>query len=95
MDKLKSLVGAVNAALNSAYPSMVHKLALYLTKQKTQQALLKPIKINIIEAHGQLQTVLDQHFSADDAHQIPLRRDAALQSALDIDVAPPTSPLAS
>lgn len=83
VDKVVSVVSAVNGALEGAYPAAVHKLQLYLTKPKTQQALLKPIKTNVMEAHSHFRTLLQQHYTAEQAETVPLRSVEEVQTLLD------------
>jgi conserved oligomeric Golgi complex subunit 3 len=83
VDKVISVVSAVNRALEGGYAPAVHKLQLYLTKPKTQQVLLKPIKANVMEAHGHFRTLLQQHYTAEQAATVPLRSVEEVQTLLD------------
>ncbi len=52
------MVSRVNAALSGPLPVAVAKLRLYLPNPATNAILLKPVKSNIAEAHGQIAKLL-------------------------------------
>lgn len=52
------MVSRVNAALSGPLPLAVAKLRLYLPNPATHAILLKPVKSNIAEAHGQIAKLL-------------------------------------
>jgi hypothetical protein len=58
--KLAELVGRVNAALGpgGALSAAVSRMRLYLPTPATAAILLKPVKSNIAEAHGQVARLL-------------------------------------
>ena len=80
--RLAAVVAAVNDALAAAYPAAVAKLRLYLTKPRTQDALLRPIRTNIADAHGHVRALLQEHYSAEDAARVPLRSAEELEALL-------------
>eukprot|EP00850_Spirogloea_muscicola_P001883 SM000007S20843 [mRNA] locus=s7:535084:547309:+ [translate_table: standard] len=82
-EKLAELVAKVNETLQSSLPEVVAKMSLYLQNPSTRAILFKPIKSNIMEAHGQILTLLQTEYSTEDAACIRLMPTADLQAHLD------------
>lgn len=80
--RVAAVVTAVNSALDTTYPAAVDKLRLYLTKPRTQDALLRPIRSNIADAHGHVRALLREHYSEDEAAGVPLRGEEELEGLL-------------
>ena len=53
-ERVAELVGRVREALGGALPAAAAKMRLYLPSPATRAILLKPIKSNVAEAHGQV-----------------------------------------
>ncbi|GIL89428.1 hypothetical protein Vretimale_18913 [Volvox reticuliferus] len=81
--KLAELVGRVNAALAGPLPAAVAKMRLYLPNPSTHAILLKPVKSNIAEAHGQVAKLLQTEYSPDEALEVPLYNPQQLAAVLD------------
>ena len=81
-EKLAAIAAAVSKALELSYPLAISKMKLYLEKAKTQAVLLKPIKSNILEAHGQVAVLLEGYDPAAVA-QIGLMSAEQVQLMLD------------
>ncbi|EFJ48495.1 component of oligomeric golgi complex 3 [Volvox carteri f. nagariensis] len=81
--KLVEMVGRVNAALSGPLPAAVSKMRLYLPNPATHGILLKPVKSNIAEAHGQIAKLLQMEYSPEEAAQVPLHDPQQLAAVLD------------
>lgn len=81
-EKVAAAVEAVNAALAGGLDDIVQKIQLYLTKPKTQAALQKPIKGNVVEAHRHLRSLLQEHYTSEQAALVPLHSEEALETVL-------------
>ncbi|GIL47849.1 hypothetical protein Vafri_4496 [Volvox africanus] len=81
--KLAEMVGRVNAALAGPLPGAVAKMRLYLPNPSTHAILLKPVKSNIAEAHGQIAKLLQMEYSPDEAAEVPLYNPQQLATLLD------------
>lgn len=61
----------------------VTKMRLYLANPATHAILLKPVKSNIAEAHGQIASLLQTEYSPEEIATIPLHQPPALAAILD------------
>ena len=59
------------------------KMGLYLQNSSSRTILFKPIKLNILEAHGQVLSLLDFDYTPEEAAQVPILNLPDLQSFLD------------
>jgi len=75
-------VAQVTRALDESYPLAVAKMRLYLDKPKTRAVLLKPVRSNITEAHGQVAALL-RGYDAAAVERIGLMSADALNERLD------------
>lgn len=82
-EKLAELVVKVDEALKEQLPAVMAKMKLYLPTSPTRAILFKPIKTNIIEAHGQILSLIQSEYSEEDAKTIGLRSLPDLQAYLD------------
>ncbi|GLC45161.1 hypothetical protein PLESTB_000428800 [Pleodorina starrii] len=81
--KLVEMVGRVNAALSGPLPAAVSKMRLYLPNPATHAILLKPVKSNIAEAHGQIAKLLQTDYTPEEAAEVPLHNPQQLAAVLD------------
>lgn len=63
-DRVAELVGRVREALQGALPEAVARMRLYLPNSATHAILLKPVKSNVAEAHGQVRGRLCEGWQA-------------------------------
>ena len=77
------MVGKVKEAMSSALPEAIRRMQLYLHNPATHKVLYRPIKSNIVEAHGQIQALLDSDYTHEEAAKIALAPPAELKSVLD------------
>ncbi|PSC70334.1 conserved oligomeric Golgi complex subunit 3 [Micractinium conductrix] len=82
-ERVAELVGRVREALGGALPAAAAKMRLYLPSPATRAILLKPIKSNVAEAHGQIAALVEGEYTADEAAAIGLTPPAELAAALD------------
>ncbi|XP_044962426.1 conserved oligomeric Golgi complex subunit 3 isoform X2 [Hordeum vulgare subsp. vulgare] len=82
-DKVAELVQKVGTAIQQDLPKAMTKLMLYLQNPSTRLIIFKPIKTNIVEAHMQLQSLLNSEYSADEIQSIGMLSISDLQSQLD------------
>ena len=82
-ERLAEMVRKVKEALQTALPKAVSKLKLYLTNASTHAILFRPIKSNIAEAHGQIASLLESEYSAEDAELVQLLPPPELSALLD------------
>ncbi|KAG2444178.1 hypothetical protein HYH02_009116 [Chlamydomonas schloesseri] len=83
--KLAEMVGRVNAAMAAGGPlaAAVSKMRLYLPNPATHAILLKPVKSNIAEAHGQIAKLLQTDYTPEEAAEVPLHNPQQLQAVLE------------
>ncbi|PNW85826.1 hypothetical protein CHLRE_03g203750v5 [Chlamydomonas reinhardtii] len=83
--KLGEMVGRVNAAMAAGGPlaAAVSKMRLYLPNPATHAILLKPVKSNIAEAHGQIAKLLQTDYTPEEAAEVPLHNPQQLQAVLE------------
>ncbi|KAG2494830.1 hypothetical protein HYH03_007071 [Edaphochlamys debaryana] len=83
--KLAEVVGRVNAALGPGgpLPAAVGKMRLYLPNPATHAILLKPVKSNIAEAHGQVAKLLQSDYTPEEAAEVPLYNPQQLAAVLE------------
>ncbi|WOH11318.1 hypothetical protein DCAR_0830799 [Daucus carota subsp. sativus] len=60
------IVQKVSAALQQELPRVMEKMKLYLQNSSTRTILFKPIKTNIVEAHIQVQKLLESEYSSEE-----------------------------
>ncbi|KAJ7558438.1 hypothetical protein O6H91_04G039200 [Diphasiastrum complanatum] len=82
-EKVAEMASKVDNALMHELPGVVSKMKLYLQNPSTQSILFKPIKSNIIEAYGQVFSLVAVEYSKEDATSINLKEPANLQNYLD------------
>eukprot|EP00958_Prasinococcus_capsulatus_P016245 scaffold1786_cov398-Prasinococcus_capsulatus_cf.AAC.36 len=66
VEKVKEMLGKVLESLDSALPEMATKLKLYLRNSGTRGILFKPIKSNIMEAHGQIASLISEEYTQEE-----------------------------
>jgi hypothetical protein len=77
------MVDGVNVALAHALPTAAQKMKLYLLNPSTRGILFKPIKSNIVEAHGQIAQLLEAEYTPEDLLAVQLMDTPALTATLD------------
>ncbi|CAM6127701.1 unnamed protein product [Calypogeia fissa] len=82
-EKVAEMVSTVNDSLKDMLPGVLLKMKLYLQNSSTRAILFKPIKSNIIEAHGQVQAILEAEYTPEDRELIGLRNVSELQTYLE------------
>ncbi|KAJ4745106.1 Conserved oligomeric Golgi complex subunit 3 [Rhynchospora pubera] len=82
-DKVAEVVQKVRDAIEQELPRIMDKMKLYLQNPSTRLILFKPIKTNIIEAHVQLQKLLNSEYSAEEIQSIGILSIQDPQSQLD------------
>jgi hypothetical protein len=82
-EKLAEMVANVEEVVKKQVPEIVSKMGLYLQNSSTRTILFKPIKSNILEAHGQVLSLLDSDYTPEEAAQVPIMNLPDLQSFLD------------
>ena len=70
-------------ALGGALPQAIKKMQLYLNNPATHAILFRPIKSNIVEAHGQIAALLDSDYTKEEAASINLPSPQELGAILD------------
>lgn len=70
-------------ALEEALPAAVAKMKLYLNNPATHAILFKPIKSNIVEAHGQIASLLETEYTPAEAAAVHLAGPDELKAILD------------
>ncbi|XP_022159148.1 conserved oligomeric Golgi complex subunit 3 isoform X2 [Momordica charantia] len=83
-DKVAELVQKVNTAIQQQLPMVMEKMKLYLQNPTTRMILFNPIKVNIVEAHVQVQNLLKAEYSSEEIQgAIKMTPIHVLQSQLD------------
>eukprot|EP00249_Psilotum_nudum_P016375 c25792_g1_i1 orf=138-2456(+) len=82
-EKVAEMVAKVEDALKDALPGVVSKMKYYLQNPATQSILFKPIKSNIIEAYGQITSLINAEYSPEDVSMVRLSKCEDLQAYLD------------
>ncbi|GJP83624.1 hypothetical protein CLOP_g13752 [Closterium sp. NIES-67] len=82
-EKLAQVVKLVDEALKVSLPDVVGNMALYLPHTATRAILFRPIKSNILEAHAQLQSLVDSEYTEEDRAVVGLISSADLLTFLD------------
>ena len=82
-DKLTAIAKQVNTSLDEILPKAVYTMNLYLNSRSTREALLKPIKSNIAEAHAQIAAILDAEFPPGFSSKIGILDPARLAAAME------------
>lgn len=82
-EKVAEMVAKVDDALKKDLPSVVLKMKLYLQNPSTRSILFKPIKSNIVEAYGQINSLIKAEYSSEDIEIIGLPKQAEVQDYLD------------
>ena len=77
------MVGKVREALGTALPECIRRMQLYLNNRATHAILFRPIKSNIVEAHGQIAALLESDYSKEEVASINLPSPQELSSLLD------------
>ncbi|KAL0533460.1 hypothetical protein IC582_030300 [Cucumis melo] len=79
-DKVAELVQKVNTAIQQQLPMVMEKMKLYLQNSTTRMILFNPIKVNIVEAHLQVQNLIKADYSSEAINMTPIH---ILQTQLD------------
>ncbi|KAI5415358.1 conserved oligomeric Golgi complex subunit 3 [Lathyrus oleraceus] len=82
-DKVAELGQKVQTAIQEQLPVVIAKMRLYLQNSSTRTILFKPIKTNIIEAHIQVQSLLQSEYTSEEIQIINLKSVQDLQTELD------------
>lgn len=81
------MVKKVRDALGKALPEALKRMQLYLQNPATHKVLYRPIKSNIVEAHGQIQALLDSDYTKEESAAVDLPSPDELKVLLD-DICP-------
>ena len=73
----------MNQALGTALPQAAGLMQLYLPNPATRAILFKPIKSNIMEAHGQIAALLEGGYTPEEAAGVGLTPADQLAALLD------------
>ena len=76
-------MGRVREALAGPLPAAGAAMRAYLPSPPTRAALLKPIKSNVAEAHGQVAALLEAEYTPEEVAAIGLTPPDALVALLD------------
>lgn len=82
-ERLAEIVDKVNDTLDASLPDIVQRMRRYLPQQGTFHTLYKPIKANILDAHAQVDAIVESEYSDTDVQRIKLRSKDELISLLD------------
>ena len=82
-ERIAEVTTAVRNALNGPLPDAAAALRAYLPAEQTRGALFKPIKSNILEAFGQLRTLLHDEYTEDESSGAGLPSNEQLETMLD------------
>ncbi|OAE26098.1 hypothetical protein AXG93_4022s1100 [Marchantia polymorpha subsp. ruderalis] len=82
-EKVAEMISKVNETLKDVLPGVVIKMKLYLENSSTRSILFKPIKSNIVEAHGQVLGIVETEYTSEDAESLHLTKISDLQAYLD------------
>ncbi|KAI3667095.1 hypothetical protein L6452_42140 [Arctium lappa] len=82
-DKVAEIVQKVNGAMQNELPRVMGKMKLYLQNPSTRTILFKPIKTNIIEAHEQVQSLINKEYTQEERDTIGMVSIPELQAQLD------------
>eukprot|EP01026_Neomeris_dumetosa_P073437 TRINITY_DN7553_c0_g1_i7.p1 TRINITY_DN7553_c0_g1~~TRINITY_DN7553_c0_g1_i7.p1 ORF type:complete len:357 (-),score=56.46 TRINITY_DN7553_c0_g1_i7:300-1370(-) len=82
-ERVREMVDNVNEALLNKLPLAVAKMKLYLTSSSAINVLMKPIKSNIAEAHGQIAQLLQSEYTVEEVAGVQLMDPQKLQQTLD------------
>ena len=77
------MVKKVRDAMGTALPEALRRMQLYLHNPSTHKVLYRPIKSNIVEAHGQIQALLDSDYTKEEVATISLASPTELMHLLD------------
>ncbi|KAI4335148.1 hypothetical protein L6164_013821 [Bauhinia variegata] len=69
-DKVAELVQKVRAAIQEQLPMVIAKMKLYLQNSSTRAVLFKPIKTNIVEAHIQVNSLLESEYTEEEIQNV-------------------------
>lgn len=82
-EKVAEMVAKVDDAMKKDLPGVVIKMKLYLQNSSTRSILFKPIKSNIIEAYGQIYSLINDEYTVEDIAVIRLPKLTEVQAYLD------------
>lgn len=82
-ERLAEVVAKVREALKTSLPEAMKRMQLYLNNPATHTILFRPIKSNIVEAHGQIAALLQSDYSKEEAAAIALPSPPELSALLD------------
>ncbi|KAJ7955372.1 Conserved oligomeric Golgi complex subunit 3 like [Quillaja saponaria] len=69
-DKVAELLQKVADVIQQELPTVMEKMKLYLQNPSTRTILFKPIKTNIVEAHVQVQSLLQSEYSPEEIQNV-------------------------
>ncbi len=82
-ERIIEVAAAVNASLQGPLPEAAATLKAYLPAEQTRAALFKPIRSNVVEAHTQLNGLLQGEYSAEEVAAAALPSEQQLEERLD------------
>lgn len=82
VERVAEVVAAMHKGVGRELVDAAAALKLYLPSVATQDALLKPIKANVVEAHDQLSRLIEKEYSREEASLIGLMDRSALDGML-------------
>ncbi|MED6126914.1 Golgi transport complex subunit 3 [Stylosanthes scabra] len=82
-DKVAELAQKVRTAIQEQLPGVIEKMKLYLQNPSTRTILFKPIKTNIVEAHTQVQSLLQAEYASEEIKIINLKPIQELETELE------------
>ena len=82
-ERIIEVAAAVNASLTGPLPEAAAALKAYLPAEQARAALFKPIRSNVVEAHTQLNGLLQGEYSAEEVAAAALPSEEQLEAMLD------------
>lgn len=82
-DRIVETVQKVRTAMSTVLPEAIKRMQLYLHNPATHKVLYRPIKSNIVEAHAQIQALLDSDYTKEEVASVGLPSPPELKSVLD------------
>ena len=66
VEKVAEMLQKILDSMDNALPALASKLKLYLRNPSTRGILFKPIKSNIMEAHGQIASLISEEYTVEE-----------------------------
>ena len=60
--RVTSIIEKVASSISELLPPLLEKMRLYIKSEKSLQLLFQPIKANIVEAYGQMITIIENEY---------------------------------